>query len=112
MDETQLGNIGVSIHAGFPNAAIGSHAKNLDLTKLLIRHPATTFFMRVGNNDWAEYGIFQEDIVIVDRSIIPKDQDIVIWCQEDQFILSKLKDCPEDESVWGTVSSAIHQYRK
>lgn len=112
MDENQLGNLGVSIHAGFPNAAIGSHTKTLDLTKLLIKHPATTFMMRLGSNTWAEYGIFQGDIAIIDRSMKPHAQDIVVWCQEDEFVMTKLKDVTRGEPIWGTVSSVIHQYRK
>lgn len=112
MNEQQLSNVGVAIHAGFPNAAIGSHTKTLDITKLLIKHPATTFMMRIDNNAWSNYGIFQGDIAIVDRSANPSKQDIVIWCEEDSFILSKLKDTPSGEPIWGTVTSVIHQYVK
>lgn len=112
INEHQLGNLGVSIHAGFPNAAVGSHAKSLDVTKLLIKHPATTFMMRLSSNTWARYGMFAEDILIVDRSIDPDPRDIVIWCQEDDFVMTKLKDAPAETPIWGTVSSAIHQFKK
>lgn len=112
MDEQQLGNLGVSIHAGFPNAAVGSHSHTLDLTRLLIRHPATTFMMRLDSNAWARYGMFAGDIVVVDRSINPNRQDVVVWCQEDDFVMTKLKDVPEGTPTWGTVSSVIHQFKK
>ncbi len=112
LDEQQLSTLGVSIHAGFPNAAIGSHARSLDLTKLLIRHPASTFLMRLDSNTWARYGMFAGDIVVVDRSISPQRQDIVIWCQEDEFTMTKLKNVPEGTPVWGAVSSVIHQFKK
>lgn len=112
MDEQQLGNLGVSIHAGFPNAAVGSHARTLDLTQLLVQHPATTFMMRLDSNVWARYGMFAGDIVIVDRSINPLRQDVVVWCQEDDFLMTKLKDVPEHTPIWGTVSSVIHQFKK
>ncbi len=112
MNETQLGNLGVSIHAGFPNAAVGSHARSLDLTQLLIHHPSTTFMMRLDSNVWARFGMFAGDIVIVDRSMTAQRQDVVVWCQEDDFVMTKLKDVPEETSVWGTVSSVIHQFKK
>lgn len=112
MDEQQLGTLGVSIHAGFPNAAVGSHARSLDLTKLLIRHPATTFLMRLESNNWSRYGMFAGDIVVADRSIQPNRQDVVIWAQADDFIMTKLKDVPQGVPLWGTVSSVIHQFKK
>lgn len=112
MDEQQLGNLGVSIHAGFPNAAVGSHAKSLDLTKLLIQHPTTTFMMRLDSNTWAHYGMFTGDIIIVDRSINPGPQDVIIWCEGDDFVMTKLKDAPKGTQTWGTVSSVIHQLKK
>lgn len=111
LDEQQLGNMGVSIHAGFPNAAVGSHARSLDLTKLLIKHPAATFLMKLDSNVWSRYGLFAGDIVLVDRSIHPNRQDVVIWCQEDDFVMTKLKDVPDDTPIWGTVSSVIHQFK-
>ncbi|MGI9027604.1 MAG: S24 family peptidase [Candidatus Saccharimonadales bacterium] len=112
MDEQQLGNLGVSIHAGFPNAAVGSHARTLDLTKLLIRHPSTTFLMRLNSNNWSRYGLFAGDTVVVDRSISPQRQDVVVWCQADDFVMTKLKDVPMNTPTWGTVSSVIHQFKK
>ncbi len=112
MDEQQLSTLGVSIHAGFPNAAIGSHAKSLDLTKLLIRHPASTFLMRLDSNTWSRYGLFAGDIVVVDRSISPLRQDVVVWTQADDFVITKLKDVPDSTPVWGAVSSVIHQFKK
>lgn len=112
MDEQQLGNLGVSIHAGFPNAAVGSHARSLDLTKLLVKHPATTFLMRLDSNAWARFGMFAGDIIVVDRSVNPLRQDVVIWCQADDFVMTKLKDVPDGTPHWGTVRSVIHQFKR
>lgn len=111
MDEKQLGHLGVSIHAGFPNAALGSHARSLDLSKLLVRHPSATFLMRLDSNTWSRYGMFAGDIVIVDRAMSPNRQDIVIWTDADNFVMTKLKDVPEETPVWGTVRSVIHQFK-
>ena len=112
LDENQLGDLGVAIHAGFPNAALGSHARSLDLTKLLIKHPSTTFLMELDHNSWSKFGLYAGDIVVVDRSIDPNQQDVVIWCQEDDFVMTKLRDVPSETPVWGTVSSVIHQFKR
>ncbi len=112
MDEQQLEEQGVSIHAGFPNAAVGSHAKTLNLTKLLVKHPAATYLMQLDNNAWARYGLFEGDLVVVDRAIMPKPRDLSIWTDGDEFVISVRKDIPEQSPIWGVVSSVIHQFRK
>jgi DNA polymerase V len=112
MDEQELENSGVSIHSGFPNAAVGSSARLLDLNRLLIKHPAATYLMRLGSNEWSDRGMFAGDIVIVDRSLEPKKQDTVIWGEGEQFIVGLFKDAPKDTEIWGTVTSIIHQLEK
>lgn len=106
LNEQQLGDLGVSIHAGFPNAAIGSHAQSLDLNKLLIPHPATTFFMRL-DGDWPQYELHAQDLLTIDRSTKPKPLDLVIWVDAEAFTLSPLRDVPLDTPIWGTVTTII-----
>ena len=112
MDEQELENIGVSIHSGFPNAAVGSSARLLDLNRLLIKHPAATYLMRLDSNEWSDRGMFAGDIIIVDRSLDPKKQDTVIWGDGEQFAIGSLKAVPKDTEIWGTVTSVIHNFRK
>ena len=68
--------------------------------------------MRLESSVWNRFGMFAGDIVIIDRSINPNPQDVVVWCQEDDFVMTRLKDVPRDTPVWGTVSSVIHQFKK
>lgn len=112
MDGKELKDKGVSTHAGFPNAAEGSHAKQLDLSRLLIKHPSSTFLMRLDSNEWAEDGMHEGDIIIVDRALKPKNTDLVIWWEQSQFIIGKKSKIPLDSEVWGVVASVIHQMRK
>lgn len=102
---------GVTEHTGFPNPATDTNIVPLDLTKLLIKHPLSTFFMRMDTNEWEHFGIFKDDFVIVDKSLNPKSSDLVIWWDESTFIISKFHKLPMDVVVWGVVTAIVHRYR-
>ncbi len=101
----------VTEHRGFPNPASDTTIVPLDLHKLLIKHPLSTFFMRIDSNLWEKFGIFKEDLAIIDRSLTPKPIDLVIWWDETSFVISKFHKLPLDTSVWGVVISIVHRYR-
>lgn len=110
MNEEDLRKAGVSTHTGFPNAAIGSASKQLDLTRLLIRHPSATYFMRLESNEWHALGVWAGDIVIIDRARVAADNDIVAWWDGESFTMSAKRAVPIDITVWGTVTSVIHPF--
>lgn len=102
---------GVSVHAGFPNPATDSSLDELDLNRLLIQHPAGTYFMRISGRDWEEQGIYDGDIAIIDRVIRPHPIDLVIWWEGENFVIGPAYKVRAHTPVWGVVSSIIHQYR-
>ncbi len=104
-------NQGVSVHTGFPNPALDASLDNLDLNKLLIKHPSGTFFMRISGSDWSTQGIFDGDIAIIDRVVSPKPNDLVIWWQGELFIIGPKHKLPLDTPQWGVVTSITHQYQ-
>ena len=59
------------VRAGFPSPADEEPREKLDLIKLLVRHPASTFFFRVGGTSMIDAEMDEGDIIIVDRSIEP-----------------------------------------
>ena len=101
----------LTIHSGFPNPATDVNIVPLDLTKLLIKHPPSTFFMRIDGHGWENLGIFNNDLVIVDKSLNPKDSDLVIFWDETDFCINKFNKLSGLSSVWGVVTSTIHRYR-
>lgn len=103
---------GVSIHDGFPNAAADMSLQLLDLNKLLIRHRISTYFMRISDSDWQEQGIFKGDLVIVNRALKPRLNDLVIWWEAERFIISPKHSVPVDTPTWGVVTATIHQFRE
>ena len=108
----ELKQSGVSEKTGFPNAATDTSLTSLDITKLLIQNPSSTFFMRLRGGGWEDRGVFDNDVVVVDRALAAHPTDLVIWWGGESFGLSKPGGVPEDTEVWGVVTTIIHQTRQ
>lgn len=121
--------------AGFPSPAQDYLDGKLDLNSYLIKHPAATFFMRMTGDAMTDAGIFDNDLLIVDRSIEPQNNSIVIAVlngeltvkkviknQKGIYIKSNLKinnkenilEITEDIdfSIWGVVTKVIHELHR
>ncbi len=117
-----------SVSAGFPSPADDYLEGKLDLNDYLIINPASTFLVRVTGDSMINSGIYSGDLLIVDRSLEPKDGNIVIAVIDGEltvkklrFIKNKLTLVPENPKykpieinenmsfeVWGVVSTVIH----
>jgi DNA polymerase V len=58
------------VAAGFPSPVDDYIEKNLDLNELLVQKPAATFFVRAQGDSMLGAGIHNNDILVVDRSLI------------------------------------------
>lgn len=110
--ENTLHPEGVSVHAGFPNAADDSRLKGLSLDSLLIKNPTSTFHFRVSGSSWQNIGIFDGDIALVDRALIPQGNDMVIWSYEGGFAISPHNRMCRGAVLWGTVTTVIHIFKR
>lgn len=79
------------ISAGFPGVVDEHMEEVLSLDQLLIQHPATTFFARVNGDSMTGAGIFQNDILVVDRSLTAKDKDIIVALVDNEFTVKRLR---------------------
>ena len=61
---------GGEVKAGFPSPAADIRER-LDLSKLLVRHSAATFFFQVDGVSMVDAGMDEGDILIVDRAVEP-----------------------------------------
>jgi DNA polymerase V len=118
-----------SVAAGFASPADDHLETELNLNEYLIAHPSETFFVRAKGDSMQQAGIFDKDLLIVDRSLTPKDNDIVIAAVAGQLTVKRLvvkrgqpwlypanpnyKPIPIKEGselhVWGVVVHAIHR---
>lgn len=78
------------VPAGFPSPAEDYAEKPLDLNELLIKHPTATFFIRVRGDAMIQAGIFDNDILVVDRALSPYHRAIVVAVLEGEFIVKRL----------------------
>ncbi len=120
------------IQAGFPSPADDYIDKKLDLNELLIKHPSSTFYVKVSGDSMKDAGILSGDLLIVDRAIMPKNKYIILAVIEGEFTVKRYveKDgeaylIPENDDypiikimeymdfqVWGVVSTIIRQIVK
>ena len=116
------------VKAGFPSPADDYLDKKLDLNEHLIKHQAATFFVKVKGESMIKAGIHSGDILVVDRSLDPKDKKIVVAVvngdftvkrvrkiKDKLFLVSENDDYPpieikeeSDFEVWGVVIHVIH----
>lgn len=75
------------VRAGYPNPAEDYIEQAIDIQKLLIQRPASTFLLKVSGSSMKEAGIFHNDLVIVDRSLSPREGDVVIARVEDGHVI-------------------------
>lgn len=66
------------VRAGFPSPADDYTEQPLDLNEHLIRHPAATYYVRAHGDSMLQLGIYDGDLLVVDRSIEPHNGDVVI----------------------------------
>ena len=115
--------------AGFPSPATDYIEEDIDLNIHLIKNAPATFVIRVQGKSMSNVGIYDGDLLIVDKSLKPKNLSIVIANVNDelvvknfikeknlQFLSSGLKNLDDkiiinpnsDIFIWGVVTYVIH----
>lgn len=89
---------GSRVAAGLPSPADDHLEDTLDLNEHLIRHPAATFFVRVQGESMMGAGIFDGDMLVVDRSLEPKPGAIVVAVVNGELTVKRLK--VEAGNIW------------
>src|SRR5690348_12761638 len=106
-DQFEDKNIGISVHAGFPNAAEDRAGRRLDFNTLLVQHPSSTYCFRVSGKAYEEQGIFDGDIAVIDRALSPRSLDLVLYFEEAGFVIAPYRTLAERTEIWGVVTTTI-----
>ena len=119
-----------SVKAGFPSPWDEENAHNIDLDTYLIPRPESTIMIKVSWDSMIEAGINTGDIVIVERGMNPKVDDIVVAEIDHEFTLKYLKKDskgsylhagnskypdfhPREElKIFGVVIGVVRKYKK
>lgn len=117
------------VPAGFPSPADDHIEGKLDLNEHLVRRPSATFFVRASGESMKGAGIFDGDLLVIDRGIRPKCDDVVIAAIHGELTVKRLRrsggkwllapenpdfptidlDVPDSE-IWGVVTHSIRQH--
>ncbi len=118
------------VSAGFPSPADDLGGQRVDLAQLLVVHAQATYFLRASGQSMVGEGIFDHDILVVDRAIQPRHKHIVVAIVDGDFTVKTLHQqagrtwlraanpaypdiVPRDGQtieVWGVVTSCIKQF--
>jgi SOS-response transcriptional repressor LexA len=80
----------------------------LSLDEHFIHHPAATFFVKVEGDGMEDHGIYKDDTLIVDRSLNPEKNSIVIVVIDGELTIRDFSTIDsEDATVWGVVRGSI-----
>ena len=117
------------IPAGFPSPADDFLEKRLDLNDYLVKNKAATFLVRVEGTSMENAGIFDGDVLVVDRSIEASDGKIILGVLNGEFTVKRISMqkgrlflVPENQQfkpievteemdfkIWGVVTFALHK---
>ena len=115
--------------AGFPSPATDYIEEDIDLNVHLIKNVPATFIIRVQGKSMTDVGIHDGDLLVIDRSLKPKNFSTVVANVHDELVVksfNKSKDGlfltsgsrriedkisinnESDVSIWGVVTYVIH----
>ena len=77
------------VSAGFPSPAEDHVDETLDLNEFLITNPPATYLIRVVGDSMIGAAIAERDILVVDASLTPKHNDIVVASVDGEFTVKR-----------------------
>jgi DNA polymerase V len=128
---TALPLYGSKVAAGYP-ASVDDHVeRRLDPSEYLVQDATTTFFVRVKGDSMIDAGIFEDDVLVVDRSCQAQVGDIVLALLDGEFTVKTLGrtahgmrlipansnypviDIGVEQSfeVWGVITGSMRKFR-
>jgi DNA polymerase V len=118
------------VSAGFPWPSDGFEESRLDLNEFLVKHKAASYFAWAGGSSMTGAGIFDGDLLLVDRAIKPRKNSVVIAVLGGGMVIKHIRFkenrvwlCPNpitdvyrplqvtedmDMRVWGVVTVSMH----
>lgn len=119
------------ISAGFPSPAADYAEEGLDLNEYLVRNKTATYMFTVRGDSMTGAGIENGDKVVVDRSLLPANDDIVVAIVNGEFTIKRFhkgRSCIElhaenpayppitfsdgsELQIWGVIVGVVRRYK-
>ena len=94
--ELELPFVDAGIKAGFPSPADDFIELSIDLNKEYIKNRDTTFYAKVKGDSMKNAGIFDGDLLIIDKSLEPQNNKIAICQIDGEFTVKRIKVTKEE----------------
>lgn len=119
-----------ALPCGFPSPAADYLDKPLDLHAYLVKNPSATFLFRAAGDSMQGAGIFDGDLLVVDRSVEARPGHVVVATVDGEHTVKRLGQAPDgrpallpanprfppipldperDIEVWGVVTFVLHR---
>lgn len=79
------------IKAGFPSPAADFEENKISLDAILVKNKETTFYAKASGNSMTGAGIDDGDILVIDRSIEPKNNKVAVCLIDGEFTVKRIK---------------------
>ncbi len=129
-EDSDMLKLSRKIETGFPSPAGDHLEKALSLEELIVHRPTSTFYVRAEGNAMKAAGIYDGDILVVDRSLNPQNGSVIIVSLDEEVIIRrfvkkgnrvflvsgdvKYAPIPINEGtewmVWGVATYLIHRF--
>ena len=86
-------------YGSFESPALDFPEDTIDLLKLLIKDKETTFFAKVTGDSMNGIGVFDGDILIVQKGLFPRENDIVVVFYQGEFYVKRYKPKYKENSL-------------
>lgn len=101
---TKKGLPGISVElpeikAGFPSPAQDYVESGIDLNRELVKNPSSTFFGRARGTSMEGAGIYDGDLLIIDKSLEPYEGAVAVCYIDGEFTLKRIHFEREGSSV-------------
>ena len=90
LDCLAIAEVEMTASCGFPSPAMDYRVDELDVASYFVREPAATYIVTARGDSMVDAGILDGDKLFVDRSLEPKNGDIVLAFYDGSFTVKRL----------------------
>ena len=92
----ELPFITAGIKAGFPSPAADFDETKISLDAVLVKNRETTFYAKASGTSMIGAGIDDGDIMVIDRSLEPKNNKVAVCLLDGEFTVKRIKITKEE----------------
>jgi len=96
------------VQTGFSSPATHYSEPRIDLNAVLTSNASATFYVRVVDDSFEDFNVFENDVLIIDKSLTPKNNQLVVAISDDAFKIIRIeKQQTTQVNIWGVITYII-----